>query len=91
MSCGVGRRHASDPVLLWLWCRPAAVALIPLAWELPYATSVALKSKKTTTTKKREHVFSAKEVHLCKYLLKPFQCLVMGRDFVEKLDTSYFF
>ena len=29
------------------WCRPAAVALIrPLAWELTYATSVALKSKK---------------------------------------------
>ena len=27
-----------DPVLLWLWCRPAAVALIrPLAWEPPYA------------------------------------------------------
>ena len=23
-----------DPVLLWLWCRPAAVTLIrPLAWE----------------------------------------------------------
>ena len=32
---------------LWLWCRPAAVALIqPLAWELPYAMGVALKSKK---------------------------------------------
>ena len=47
MSCGVGRRHGSDPTLLWLWCRPAAVALIqPLAWELPYATGVALKEKK---------------------------------------------
>ena len=32
---------------LWLWCRPAAAAPIwPLAWELPYATSVALKRKK---------------------------------------------
>ena len=30
--------------LLWLWCRLAAAALIqPLAWELPCATSVALK------------------------------------------------
>ena len=28
VSCGVGCRHGSDPVLLWLWCRPAAVALI---------------------------------------------------------------
>ena len=25
-----------DPALLWLWCRPAAAALIRLlAWELP--------------------------------------------------------
>ena len=32
---------------LWLWCRPAAAALIqPLTWELPYATRVALKRKK---------------------------------------------
>ena len=30
-----------------LWCRQAAVGLIrPLAWELPYATGVALKRKK---------------------------------------------
>ena len=35
-----------DPVLLWLWCRPAAAALIgPLGWELPYAAGVALKSQ----------------------------------------------
>ena len=47
MSCGVGRRHGLDPELLWLWCRLAAEALIqPLAWEPPYATSVALKCKK---------------------------------------------
>ena len=31
----------------WLWCRLAAIALIrPLAWEPPYAMSVALKAKK---------------------------------------------
>ena len=48
-----GCRHGSDPVLLWLWCRPAATALIqPLAWELPYATSEALK--KTHTHKKSD-------------------------------------
>ena len=28
VSCGVGHRHGLDPVLLWLWCRPAATALI---------------------------------------------------------------
>ena len=33
-----------DPVLLWLWGRPAAPALIrPLAWEPPCAASAALK------------------------------------------------
>ena len=32
--------------MLWLWCRPAAVAPIrPLAWELPCAVSAALKTK----------------------------------------------
>ena len=37
----------SDPALLWLGCRPAAVApMRPLAWELPYAAGVALKSKR---------------------------------------------
>ena len=52
MSCGIGHRHGSDLVLLWLWCRPAAVAPFrPLAWELLYAVGAALKSKKK---KKRE-------------------------------------
>ena len=47
MNCGVGRRHGSDPMLLWLWCRLAATAPIPpLAWEFPYATDVALKRQK---------------------------------------------
>ena len=25
MSCGICHRRDSDPELLWLWCRPAAV------------------------------------------------------------------
>ena len=46
MSCGVVRRHDLDLALLWLWYRLAAVAPIwPLAWEPPYAVSLALKSK----------------------------------------------
>ena len=46
-SRGIGQRRSSDPVLLWLWHRLAATALIqPLAWELLYAVGVALKSKK---------------------------------------------
>ena len=47
MSCGIGHRCGLDPTLLWLWSRPAAAAPFPLlAWELPYAVGVALKSKK---------------------------------------------
>ena len=47
MSCGVGQRRVLDPMLLWLWCRPAATALIlPLDWKPPYATGVALKRQK---------------------------------------------
>ena len=46
VTCGGGHRHGSDATLLWLWCRPRAVALIqPLAWELPYALGAALKRK----------------------------------------------
>ena len=42
MNCGVGGRHGLDLVLLWLWCRPAAVAPIrPLAWELLNAQGAA--------------------------------------------------
>ena len=45
MSCGLGCRRGLD--LVWLWLCLAAVAPIqPLAWELTYATGVALKSKK---------------------------------------------
>ena len=52
MSCGVGHRCRSDLVLLWLWCRLAAVALIRfLDWEPPFATAVALKKKKKKKSK----------------------------------------
>ena len=46
-SCGIGYKSSSDPVLLALWCRLAAEALIhPLAQELPNTAGVALKEKK---------------------------------------------
>ena len=54
MSYGVGHRCGLDMMLLWLWHKPAAAALIrPVAWEPPYATGAALKSthtKKPTQT-----------------------------------------
>ena len=47
MSCGAGHRRGLGPVLLWLWCRPVAVAPIRLlAWKIPYAVGGALKTKK---------------------------------------------
>ena len=53
LSCGVGRRFGSDPVLLWLWRRPAATAPIrPLAWEPPYALGAALEKAKRQKKKK---------------------------------------
>ena len=53
MSCGVGYRHTLDLALLWLWRRTEAIALIrPLAWELPYSASTALKRPKKKKKKK---------------------------------------
>ena len=44
-----------NPELLWLWCRPAAAAVIlPLAWEPPCAMGAALKKKKKKRERERE-------------------------------------
>ena len=58
MSCGVGYRRGSDLALLWLWRRPTAITPIrPLAWELPYALSVALEKTKKKKKKKKKLLF----------------------------------
>ena len=57
MSYGVGCRHGLDPELLWLWRRPAAVALIrPLAWESPYAMGAARGPRKDKDIKKKKNL-----------------------------------
>ena len=67
MSCGVGCRCGSDPLLLWLWCRLAAVALIQLlVWELRHAAGVALE--KTKRQKKFKSVFSCCGADRCEPL-----------------------
>ena len=54
MSCDVGHRHGSDPMFLWLWCRPAAEAPIgPLAWEPAYAMVAALQRTKDKKKEKK--------------------------------------
>ena len=77
ISCGC--RHGLDPMLLWLWCRPAAIAQIwPLTWEPPYATREALKSKKQTNKQKtnsnsfqpKRKWFSTKNLHPFFFLLR---------------------
>ena len=53
MSCGVCHGHGLDLVLLWLWHRPAATALIgSLAWKPPYAVGAALEKAKRQKEKK---------------------------------------
>ena len=55
MNCGVGRRHGSDPALLWLWGRPVATAPIrPPAWDSPYAEGVVLEKTKPKQTNKNK-------------------------------------
>ena len=48
MSCRVGCRQRWNPVLLWLWCRLAAIAwFLPLTWEPPHAVDAALLKNKS--------------------------------------------
>ena len=55
MSCGVVHRLSLDLALLWLWRRPAPVALIrPPAWKPPYATGAALKKTKKKKRRRRK-------------------------------------
>ena len=51
--CGL-KTWLRSQVLLWLWRRPAAAALIqPLAQELLYAIGAAIKAKKKKKKKKK--------------------------------------
>ena len=71
---GVGSRHCSDLVLLWLWFRPAVAAPIrPLAWELPYAADAALRSKKKLNKNKTKHRIT--RTGTVKYLMTEFNNL----------------
>ena len=79
MSCGVGRRCSSDPVLLWLW--PVATAPIqPLAWEHPYAAGAAqeIAKKKSQKIKKNKKMTSNLENESgCRITAAP--CCVLSR------------
>ena len=86
MSCGIGHRCGSDPVLLWLWCRLATTALIrSLAWEPPYAAGVALRKKKKE--KKRE---GGSPVQLGTPPPTPSVCqpIISGQAFIYHMQVS---
>ena len=64
MTCGVGHRRSSDPVLLWLWHRLAVTALIrPPAWEPPYAAGAALEKAKKKKKKKKKFLPGVQMLH----------------------------
>ena len=55
MSFGVGQRCGLDLALLWLWRRPVATLIRPLAWKSPYAAGAAIKRQKKKKKKKKEN------------------------------------
>ena len=62
VSYGVGHRCSSDPELLWLWYRPADIALIQLlAWDFKHAMGAALKKKERKEKKKEIHLAIPRE------------------------------
>ena len=66
VNCG-SYRCSLDPVLLWLWCRPAATTQIrPLTWEPPYAMGADLKRQKIKNFKNLKN----DSQHSCPYAPK---------------------
>ena len=97
VSRGVGRRHSSDPALLWLWCRLAAtVPIRPLAWEPPYAADAAIKrqtNKKPVflgvdvfAPKQRETTKPGTYILLCGRECQMQICPLLGRIYCHTSD-----
>ena len=69
MSCSVGCRWGLDLAWLWLWHRPAAIALIqPLALELSFAAGIALERPKN---KKESFAFESAYFQLLYHFPSP--------------------
>ena len=80
-----GHRWGSDPVLLWLWYRPAAVASIwPLAWELSYATGVAQKGKK----KKKKNQNQNQNQTIMRYHFTPTSMAKLRRQTLTNIEDA---
>ena len=86
MSCGISCRCSSDPKLLWLWRRLAAIAPIrSLAWEPPYAAGVAQEMAKRQKRKK----FNAKTKELIAYIF--FKEFYGFRPYIQVFKPLFFF
>ena len=92
MSCGAGRRHSSDLMLLWLWCRLAVIGPIqPLAWEPPYAVGVALKKKnweETDQNVNRSHICM---IGTCEMFFSIGHALILSKLGFKNLNFFEFF
>ena len=95
MSCGVGHGCGSDPMLLWLW--PAVVAPIPpVAWKLPYAMGMALKSKTIKNkARRRSHwnfqPLSRDSAVTSQHFLEAKDCISWKQEITRVLDMFLIF
>ena len=81
MSCGLGRGLGLDPMLMWLWYRPAATALIqPLAREPPHG---AVQKKKKIKKRKKEIHYKIITQHTRAYI-----CVKVKQKFQEIKTNS---
>ena len=93
MSCSVGCRPDLDLVLLWLWCRPVATALIQrLAWETPYAqggAALKIQKKKKKKIMIQTCLTVADQTSACMpYHYQPSQWKIYSFDFVRDLSRE---
>ena len=73
----------SRSVLLWLWHRLAAVALIrPLAWEPPYAVIAALKRKKK---KKKRRKKQTNKIHNSLFIITQCKSIFINNNKKKEL------
>ena len=98
MDYGIGHRCSSDPVLLWLWLRLAAMAPIwPLDWELPYAATLKKKKKDINKTTPKSQNPESHSMEINERLFRPCSsrrnnhhhlCLVETQRQSEEVEKS---
>ena len=76
-------------LILWLWRKLAATALIqPLAWELAHASGVALKKSKNQKCEKILLPDTSQAKHLNNRYYQGSQLILTSFAFMSKLDRQ---